>query len=485
MKGLSHYICISAIIIALCCSCSEFDEDYSMSKSDLLTLPCDTLNLDTLISSEGSRTYHFTIYNKQSKGITIKTISLREKENSAFRINVNGYYINESEEQNIRVRSKDSIKIWIEATPLKTGKTAPQQVTDCLTFNLESGAVQQMYINAWGQDMITLNNVVFQADTTLTDSFPYHVYGDMTIAEGATLTINPGCSFYFHDNANLIVAGKIISKGIQNREIVFRGDRLDKMFTEQSYDLIPGRWGGIHILSSSYGNVFEYCDIHSGSYGIKCDSSDIDIEKLKIENSVIHNVQGDGLNFTNCQSFIGNSQITNSQGNTVTLYGGSSTFVHCTIANFYPFVGKTGKTLYLYNSKNAKPFPMEKADFLNCIVTGSSDDEIFCYFLADETVASNYFFRNCLLTVDSVIDEKHFQQIIWDCPTNKTWGSSNFKKFNTAKLTFDFRLDSMSNAIGKGDISVTEKYYPLDKNGVNRLSDNHSDMGCYEFVPTN
>ena len=204
---------------------------------------------------------------------------------------------------------------------------------------------------------------------------------------------------------------------------------------------------------------------------------------MKIENSIIHNVQGDGLNLTNCQSFIGNSQITNSQGNTVILYGGSSIFVHCTIANFYPFVGKIGKALYLYNSKNAKPFPMRKADFLNCIITGSSDDEIFGQFLADKTVASNYFFKNCLLNSDSISDEEHFQQIVWDRPTNKIWGSSNFKKFNTTNLTFDFRLDSMSNAIGKGAIDVTNKFYPLDKNGANRLINNKSDIGCYEFIP--
>lgn len=469
------------LVFMLSAACSDLDDDFSSSTSDLLTLPADTLNMDTLISQEGSRTYSFSLYNRNSKGIVITSVYTAGGANSAYRINVDGSFINEGYAQEIKVRSKDSIKVWVEVTPPATGESTPQSVSETLYFVLQSNVRQQIYLNAWGQDVVTLKNVTLTKDTLFSSSIPYHVYGNLTVEEGATLTLAPGTVFYFHNDANLVVRGCVKALGERGHEIVFRGDRLDYMFTNQPYDLIPGRWGGIDIQSSSYENQFAYCDIHGGDYGIKCDSASLDREKLRVENSVLHNVQGDGLNVSSSRIFVGNSQITNAGGNCVTLYGGQNEFVHCTIANFYPFTGKTGKSLYFYNTKGGLAYPLVKADFMNCIITGSSDDEIFGTFMDDETVPNEYLFKNCLLNTDSVSDS-HFEQIKWDRPSKKTWGKGHFRKFDLDRLTFDFHLDSLSSAINSADVVTTSVYYLYDRDNVERLTDGCSDMGCYEFV---
>ena len=87
-----------------------------------------------------------------------------------------------------------------------------------------------------------------------------------------------------------------------------RGDRLENMFSQQPYDRIPGQWGGIVLDKGSYDNKLNFCDIHSGSFGILCDSSDITKEKLVVENSIIHNMSGDVLSVRASKVFVGNSQ---------------------------------------------------------------------------------------------------------------------------------------------------------------------------------
>lgn len=184
----------------------------------------------------------------------------------------------------------------------------------------------------------------------------------------------------------------MLAEGVLGDEVMMRGDRMGNMFTDQPYDLIPGQWGGIVLTSTSYGNHFNYCDIHSGSFGVRCDSSDANREKVRIENSVLHNMQGDVLSATSSSVFVGNSQLTNAGGNCVTLLGGRSRFVHCTIANFYAFAGGRGVALAYSNTAGGTDYPLHQADFINCLITGYSDDEIMGTSKDDsETVAFNYF----------------------------------------------------------------------------------------------
>ena len=51
------------------------------------------------------------------------------------------------------------------------------------------------------------------------------------------------------------------------------------------------------------------------------------------------------------------------------------------------------------------------------------------------------------------------------------------------KYRFDFRPDSLTTlGVGKADIFVTQQY-PVDRYGINRLTNDGPDIGAYEFVP--
>ena len=51
------------------------------------------------------------------------------------------------------------------------------------------------------------------------------------------------------------------------------------------------------------------------------------------------------------------------------------------------------------------------------------------------------------------------------------------------KYTFDFRPDSTTTlGVGKADIFITQQY-PIDRFGINRLTNDGPDIGAYEYVP--
>lgn len=287
----------------------------------------------------------------------------------------------------------------------------------------------------------------------------------------------------FAPGAGLRVEGTLVAQGTLAEPITLRGDRLDYMFPLQPYDRIPGQWDGVTFTSTSYGNTLNFCNIHSGNYGLRCDSSDTAVEKLRLENSVVHNMKGDCLTLIASRAFVGNSQLTNALGNCVTLRGGDAHFVHCTIGNFYPFEGNRGKALYLYNSLNGRRLPLTQALFENSIVSGWSDDELFAAFLDDTSTAHNYLFRSCLLTTPeptSSDDLANFPACVFENTTDTLWGSKNFRDFDYDTLVFDFRLDSLSPARHAGDAAISRQYYPYDRRGLARSSAAPS-VGCYQY----
>lgn len=466
--------------LIFCTACMD-DDDFTTSVSDRLYFSTDTLSLDTVITGQPTSTYSFSVYNPHAKNIRIRSVRLNGGVQSPFRVNVDGIYINEGYEGTIDIRKKDSIAVFVSLTVPHIGSEALQTVRDKIQFMLESGAVQDVCLEATGQDVHTLKGAVIKSDTTFSGKIPFHIFDSLYVSENATLTVSPGVTFYFHPGAELKIAGRLQARGTLQSPIVFRGDRLDYMFPNQPYDCIPGQWKGLRFLPRSFQNILDYCDIHSAQTGIRCDSSDLSDLKLRIENSMIHNMKGNALELRSCQAYVGNSQLSNALDNCVAIYGGETNFVHCTIANFYPFDFIRGGALYFANADGESVYPLRGTTFTNCILTGGMSDAV-SGVSSDKESPFNYHFSHCLVAMENGETDENFHNVLWDAETNEVYGSKNFRPFNLDFLLFDFRLDSLSAAIGNADYEVTVNSYPFDRNGVSRTTDGHSDMGCYEFI---
>ena len=474
---------VGGILCMLLVACMA-DDDYTVERGKTLSFSTDSIEFDTIISGQPTNTYTFQVYNKHKQAIRIPRVYIEGGSSSFFKVNVDGNYLEGGEASDFEIAARDSLRVFLFVNAAETQADDPVKVEDKLVFVLESGVQQNVVLSAYSQDVVQLKAKSIESDTTLDGKKPFQIFDSLVVEKGATLTINRGVRLYFHPGANLIVHGTLKVHGTLEEPVVMRGDRLGNMFSEQPYDRIPGQWGGVVFTGDSYGNYLNYCDIHSGSFGLHCDSSDVNIRKLEVENSVIHNVNGHGLYAKMSQIFFGNTQLTNTGGNCVTLRGGHSAFVHCTIGSFYVFTGGRGVALDFSNEEGDSRLPLYSADFVNCLITGYAADEIMGRqserYVED---AFNYKFVNCLLNTPSSEDQ-NIINCFWDEEGSETSREKNFlPEFDLDKLVFTFSLNPLSQAVDNADAVYSQEFYPLDRNGVSRLSDKGPDIGCYEAQP--
>jgi hypothetical protein len=318
------------------------------------------------------------------------------------------------------------------------------------------------------------------------------VYDSLTVNEGVTLTIPEGTIFYMHSRSWLNVLGNIKATGTRENPVVFRGHRMDYLLNIP-YDRVPGHWEGMWFATSSFDNNFEHVHIRNGMVAMVFEPSNPDMLKMKLKNSILTNVNGHLLFAENCHIVIENSELSNASGALAFLRGGKYNFTQCTFANYLPAwnsMTTTGQTVVIYNysydsERNRIPLPVE-AGFFNSIIYGShtraGEFAINRDTIDYPNTPMDYKFRNCLLLKR---DGENDGEKLIDCIFNE---DPKFVKSTPQSLDkerydyiFDFRLDSISPAIGKGDYSIASSL-PYDMNGIYRLGGEGPDIGAYQWI---
>ena len=479
MRQIKSWLCIASCILGIFLSGMLFscddEENYTSSPNALLQFSADTVRFDTVFTTIGSSTAGFKVYNRNSESLLIPSIRLAGEGKSGFRVNVDG--MPGVSFSDVELRKKDSLYVFVEVTVNPRDENNPFLIRDSLIFRLAGGAEQRVQLEAYGQDMIVLRGKVFERDTLLSGERPYVVYDSLLVDSGVTLRLSPGTRLHFHSDVSCRVYGTLKAEGTLEQPVVFRGDRLDNLFSYLPYDRLDKQWGGLVFHAGSYDNELRYTDIHSGNFGIVCDSSDAGRSKLLLENSVVHNVAGDALQATACRIWVGNSQLTNAGGHCANIRGGDVQFVYSTLANFYPWTLR-GAALRLSN----EGISLERADFRSCIVTGYSSSELLCMRDDSTGLSFNYSMSNTLLNMpgDSIYGERY---VAMQCDSleNEVSRMGNFPRIDTDIFYYDFSLDSLSVAVGAGSVEDAVRYYPCDRLGRSRLDDGMPDAGAYEW----
>lgn len=475
MRKILYTLLMSVFFVA----CSE-EADFSVNPSLRLTFSCDTLMFDTLFTEVGSPTAAMKVYNRNSSSLHIGSVGLVSGGTSGFRMNVDGQYA--TVVRDVDIRKNDSLYLFVEATLDKNSGDLPVLISDSIQFTLESGVQQYVALLAYGRDVEFMRGVVYDADSRLVKGH-YVIYDSLVVATNATLTIEAGAILYFHKDAELIVRGTVKAMGETGSPVVMRGDRTDNMFDYLPYDRIPGQWGGVRIDSTSNGNLFIHCDIHSAEYGILVQRGDTSVQRLTIESSRIENFDGNALETHMAHVDVTNSLIANSRGNCVKVIGGNVDFRHCTIANFYVWKQRD-VALALYNSYEGEPAPLNNAFFANCIITGSRSDELMGYFSDwDDTIPNsvNYLFESSLINTVEDEDNPNFINVVYDRKENSCYAKDNFRLVDNEEFRYDFHLSDSSAACG----IASDKYSSViryDLDGLERALQ-PSDAGCFIYQP--
>lgn len=444
MKRIFYFLAIWMGIVA----CQD-DDNFSTSTGLRVTIPQDTLKMDTVFSRTPSSTYTFWVYNEQDAGIRMQSVRLRRGNQTGFRVNVDGIYLdnsNGSQTSDVEIRRNDSILVFVELTASETGQSEPVLLEDDLLFQLESGVEQRVCLQAWVWDARKLYSPVIAKDSLIESTVPMVVFGDMRVEEGVTLTVR-NTTLYFHDGSGFDVHGTLCLE-----DCVLRGDRLDDMFSYLPYDRVSGQWNGIKIRERSYGNRFVRTEIRNPLNGIVCDSAALDMDhyRLEMENCVVHNCVESGVAVYNAYVRLDHCQLTNTGGDCFAIFGGVAEISHCTLAQFYPFTADRGAAFRFTNYYGTAVLPM----YVTCdnsIITGYADDVVMGDMLGEDPLTFDYLFERCLLRTPEVTDEqKRFVDIMWETPKDSVQGKQHFVQIDEDNLIYDFHLDSLSTAQGLG-----------------------------------
>jgi hypothetical protein len=495
----------------------------------------DTVYLDTVFTNIGSSTYRLKVYNRSDKDIAIPKIQLGKGTNSKYRIMVDGMTGDTGAQgkifSNVELLAKDSLFIFIEVTSnVASANPTDFLYTDQIQFTNVSGApqtvelvtlIQDAYFirpnrtevstNVYNYEQINLgvddaNQQVISVGHTLdhlhpnngdeyhwNNSKPYVVYGYAFVPNNETLIVDAGARIHFHANSGLIVAKNATLKingtaptdhnpeNITN-EVVFEGDRLEPDFSD-----VPGQWGTILFYSTRIDNTINHLTLKNATVGILMQNlalfSDEDKPNLTITNSQFYNCSNIGI-LARKSILTGSNVVINTcgQADFAGTFGGTYNFTHCTFNNNWNSSKQVAVLLNNYIDTDTARYVSDliAANFNNCIVYGSNQNELFLDVKTDLGVAFHCKFNHCLIKFNNINNNALY------LPTNTTdfigcYAANNstiynpkFKNIALNKLW----LSEVWNIAMPSDIA-----YSTFADIVNNPRTGTVAFGAYQFVP--
>ena len=483
MKGYRHILLLCTLYLVplyFFSGCREYQ--VSDDPTLRLSFSTDTLCFDTVFTAQGSATAQVMVYNRNASALIVDRVWLTD--GKAFFVNVDG------EPQldrltNLQINGGDSAFVFIRVEIDPTGSNTPLLVTDQLHFHLANGTTQQIQLEAYGQDVTRIGKPgckrTDQTDYTFTADKPYIIY-DTLVIDG-TMTIEAGATLYMHSGACIFALGDVDARGTLDAPIVIRGDRLDNLFDSVPYLYAGGSWNGLYMQAEQPQTYdFQYVDILSGNIGLYCYSNCTSVlPTLRMSGCRIHNHTLYGLVLLNTDALVTNTEISNCASYCVYCAGGNHQFIHSTVASYFNYTSiriqsvakEDAAAVYIDNL--SKTGPQTVTSFYNSIITG---------FLSNQLVVATPFdqyypgaFVGNYLKTDTLRMPHAADNVYWQKSDTTEVFVNDYYKYKEY-IYYDFRLDSLSPAIGIGD-SLAALPYPMDRNGINRAN-TQPDAGCYQ-----
>lgn len=455
-------ICFWLALIVISCNRDEITFD---SPSQELRFSADTVFCDTVYSQARSETYAVKIYNNEDKDIKIPKIYLESGSNSLYRINVDGKP--GTDFTNVPLRKKDSMYIFVEIAPIAN---APEAIAED-RIQIETPA---------GKQHITLFSVVQDAEyfvqtktnpniltenTTWTNNKAKVIFGDLTLADGKTLTIQKGTKIYFHKNSGMTIGknSTLNVNGDLGSEVTFRGDRSDT-----KYDTIPVNWNSINFLDQAT-LIMNYANVFGGTSGLEFNNG-----MAKINNSIIHTFQDFGIYAVNSKIDAQNLVMNNcGQADIGIFKGGIYNLTHSTLAAYKNF-DKSLSFLSLYatnefqNSTGGTENGALTLNIKNSILYGESENTVILKQTTGQSL--NYTFLNSLFKYKDAASAGFSPDA-----NNIKNEDPLFENYYTQKL--NLRVKATSPIRGKGNLAVAASV-PLDIHKISRTT--NPTLGAYQ-----
>lgn len=509
------------LLIGFAVSLTSCRNDFEFeSRTGSLEFSKDTVYLDTVFTDIGSSTYTLKVYNRSDKNISIPSVRLGKGTTSKYRLMVDGMAGQVFE--NVEMLAKDSMYIFVSVTAdvadanptdflytdqILFGNGITEQKVELVTLIQDAYFIYpqrtQNTDDTYEYESLNLgttenpvpirasflsnNDPVNGNELVWTNEKPYVIYGYAVVPPNETLVVNAGARVYFHAESGLIVAnnaslhieGTHSTTDALENEVIFEGDRLEPDFSE-----VPGQWGTIWFSQGSTNNQISNLTIKNATVGLLVTGNDgTPTPTLDIENTQIYNCSNVGI-LARTGNIEGRNLVINNCGEAslACTMGGSYDFTHCTFANYWSSPNQACLILddYYETDSGVVTVNLDKADFKNCIIYGSSN---FGISLKKEGTIFNYKFDHCLIKFADYSnqftnDEKYdFSDVslFKNCiiATNSTVNKPDFKDASNNELIIG------ENSAAKGTADNT---YSTFKDILNNLRNPPSDIGAYNWT---
>lgn len=451
--------------LLLLAGCNRDDISFE-SPTQLLRFSTDTVFCDTVYNQMRSETYAVKVFNNEDKDVLIPRIALEGGSGSLYRINVDGKVGTSFE--NVALRRKDSLYVFVEIAPIAN---APEAIAeDKVVFNTPAGE-QKVTLFSVVQDAEYFiksdsNPNIISENTTWTKDKVKVIFGDLTVAEGKTLTMEKGTKVYFRKNSGMNFAKNSILdvKGALGDEVIFRGDRSDT-----KYDTLPANWNGIKMEEDTELKM-NYARLFGGNVGLQIKNNN----QATINNSIFHTFQNAGIYGIHSKITM-NNVVMNNCGEADLAIAGSGTYNinYSTLANYWnlnPSMSATGinASNTWENEEGNLESGLVTLAVKNSIIYGDTLDMISLNSNSAGTAISSRF-DNSLLKISA---NAGFTPIGDNIIKNE---DPKFQNYFTQKM--NLRVKEGSSAIGKG--KVNDIVIPTDI--VGKARGTSPTIGAYQF----
>ena len=439
-------------------SCSLDEENISSNPNLDLLFSTDTVAFDTLLSSSRSSTRRIKVINPNNEAINLSSITLGKGDASDYTAIINGRTT--AQLLNQTLLGGDSLLILVEVNVTPRNEDLPYLVKDSIVFEWNTNRFHIKLVT-YGQDGNRRSKEVI-CDEVWSKDRPHIVTDTLLVSPGCRLTIEPGASVYFENDAALFIQGSLHAVGDSANRIEFRNARFDGI-----YDQVPGQWNGIYFLEGSSNNEIRFADIYNGQIGLRVGIPDDDDEPdVRVSHSKIFNMSFAGILAFTSDIEASNMLIYNCGTYLIGNFaGGNYTYQQCTFSN-EPSLFIQDQPVVQFSDNivvgNDELITDDISILMeNTIVWGSGEEELLINNGGGSSVEVT-FNTNIIKSTQSI--ENNFTSIDF-----------NFPGFKDPFL-FDYSLDTLAFAKDKGTPLGIED----DITGV--LRDALPDIGAYERI---
>lgn len=364
-------------IVAIVCLSACVDDEVGTFVPSQITATSNakdgSFSLGRVLAGNGTSTKTLMLYNKGDKAVEFDSLVLRRAK--YFRINVDGmgdaaYNVTGAGQHYtdpafLHIQKGDSMYILVDGIfPLHEGNN-PLVYRDTIDI-YSAGLTRQIALSATALPVQQLRDSVITTDVIWSGAeAARQVFGQLTIAKGATLSIIDSMTVYMHLGSGIVVDGTLNINGHSySQPVTLCGDRLDSLFVNLAYRDMPSQWGGIVNRGSIVADNARVLGMTDGVRTAENSTLDCTACVLSNSDSILFNARKANVSLTNCLLSNGAMGLFRAEDSNVNL-------TYCTFANYCYWYATTRPDVELVitpqNNQAATPVA---ACILNTLIYG-------------------------------------------------------------------------------------------------------------------